>query len=168
MAHDVDLADEDGGADGHGDGDDGQVDAGELEAGHADVLAEQDVAPQQAGQGGAEGRAEGPVVDPQRHAVHRAPERPVADRHVPAVPDRRPRLDHPRQQDRRPDVGAGELEVGFVSYPMLGAFRSGGRGKGKGGTTYMTSEKGNNTCLHCRESRTRSPCRQCYRRSRSW
>lgn len=136
MPHDVDLADQDGGADGHGDGDDGQVDAGELEARHADVLAEQDVAPQEPGQRGAEGRAEGPVVDPQRHAVHRAPERPVADRHVAAVPDRRPRLDHPREQDRRPDVRASELSFrshgwGDGQLSLLGMLeQSGGQGAG--------------------------------------
>lgn len=72
----------------------------------------QDVSPEETGQRGAERRAEGTVVDAERHAVHRAPEHPVADRHVAAIPDFCPRLDHAREQDRGADVGAGELMSG--------------------------------------------------------
>lgn len=49
-----------------------------------DVLALQDVVPEQTGQGGAESSAEGAVVDADRHAVHSGPEVTVLDRRVAA------------------------------------------------------------------------------------
>lgn len=112
MPHDVYFANQDDASDSHGHGYDGQVHLGELPTQHADVLPGQDVSPEETGQRGAERRAEGAVVDAERHAVHRAPEHPVADRHVAAIADFCPRLDHAREQDRGADVGAGELMSG--------------------------------------------------------
>ena len=78
-ADDVHLPDQHGAPDRHGDGDDGQVDAREVEAANVDVLLGEYVAPQQAGERRADGGAEGAVVDAERHAVDGRPEGAVAD-----------------------------------------------------------------------------------------
>lgn len=58
-----------------------------------DVLAFQDISPQQPCQCTVEGEAEGAVVDSQRHAVDRCPEGAVGDGQAVGVVDGLPGLD---------------------------------------------------------------------------
>ena len=76
-----------------------------------DVLLAQDVPPEQAGQGGAEGGAEGAVVDAEGHGVDGGPEVAVGDGRAVEVVDDLPGLDDAREEDGGADVGAGELDA---------------------------------------------------------
>lgn len=73
-SRDVNLAHENHASNNHGNGDDWEVDARKIETAHADVLASEDVPPEQARERSTEGGAESTVVDADRHAVNGGPE----------------------------------------------------------------------------------------------
>jgi hypothetical protein len=99
----------------HGNSNDGQVDASEIETPDADVLASEDVAPEEAGERGAERSAESAVVDAQGHAVYSGPECALGDWRVVFAVDLFPGLDDTREEDRGTDVCAGKLDARHVS-----------------------------------------------------
>lgn len=109
VPHYVNFANEDGTADRHGDGNDGEVNAGKFEPTDSDVFPGQDVAPQQASQGRAKDSTEGPVVNTERQAVHSRPECAIRDRGAVETVDLLPGLDNAGEQDRGADVGACKL-----------------------------------------------------------
>lgn len=93
----------------HRNSNDRQIDARELESPDVDVLSAQDIAPEHAGQGRAEGKAESPVVDANGHAVDGAPEGAVGDWDTVERMDVFPGLDDARDEDCGSDVCACEL-----------------------------------------------------------
>lgn len=95
--HDIYLANQNTAPNDHGKGNNGQVDPCKLAIANVDMLLDEDVAPEQAGQGAAEGKAEGTVVDAERHAVYCRPERPVADRDAVLLVNGLPCLDDPTE-----------------------------------------------------------------------
>lgn len=81
------------------------------------MLPREDVSPQQAGQGGREGGAEGAIVDAEGHAVDGGPEGAVADGvgvDAALVVQCHPGLDDAAEEDGGADVRAREL-VSIIS-----------------------------------------------------
>lgn len=87
----------------------GQIHPRKVQPTHADVLAGEDVFPQQTCQGGRERSAEGAVVEPDGHAVHGGPEGAVGNGDPVARVDDLPGLDDAAEEDGGADVGACEL-----------------------------------------------------------
>lgn len=74
IPHYVNLAHQHRAPDCHGNSDDGKIHAGEIKSAHVNVLAREDIAPEQPGKGCTEGGAEGTVIHAESHTVHSRPE----------------------------------------------------------------------------------------------
>lgn len=116
--HNVHLSDEDGAANGHGNGNYGEVHTSEVETLDVDVFSAEDIAPQETSQGGTECRAKRTVVDTESHAVHCPPERAISDYKIVSAMDFLPRLDYAGEKDGGTNIRACKLFMGkHVSLP---------------------------------------------------
>ena len=112
VPHEVNLPDQHRTSNNHRDGNDGHVEACEIAGSDVDVLAPQDIPPQESGQRGAEGGAEGPVVDTESHAVDGGPKGSVGDRrHSGLLVDEDPGLQDSANEDGGANVGTRKLAV---------------------------------------------------------
>lgn len=109
IPHDVDFTDEYSTPDCHTYGNDGQIHHGKIQTPHTDMFAGEDITPEKTRQRGAEGCAEGSIVDAKRHAVDRSPKGAITDRDTVVTVDCLPGLNHTGEEDSRADIGTSEL-----------------------------------------------------------
>lgn len=110
VSDNVHLSDEDSKANSHGDGNDWKIDARKVETTDPDMFPSEDVSPEHAGKRRTECRAERPVVDANRHAVHRRPECAVGYGSVVHVVNFLPCLDDAGEENGGADVRASKLQ----------------------------------------------------------
>lgn len=107
----IHLADEDSTPNRHGNGDDGKIHSCKIEAVDVDVLAGEYVSPEKTCQGRTESRAEGTVIDTERHSVHSGPECPVANGNAVLLMDCLPCLDDSAKENGGTYISACELSM---------------------------------------------------------